>query len=292
MIEKWYDKMLHTCTRHTNLTQPYSDYVKGDKYPEQYTSLLNTYVYIKYRNHYKTDFFFDNNHKSIGRPSDDTALERKYVADRPEDIDDTIISEEEFLVLRADKTEPYILIGVSKDYSKIIVNSTRISDESGDLDYLHIISSYPMQLNEFLGVQCQDHYVGEIPRILSIVIRCDEGEPCYTVLAELLGDNKVRFVLGDESQAIMDSFNDLVIDHNLEGGNANIDSEIDPNLFIDIDGVDARPDWQLRAPRVDLDGGHAYIWTKKFDDDIFINDSNLSNLIYKVLEGRTIYGSV
>ena len=44
MINQKYDVLLHLLTRATNLNIPYSDYVKGDKFPEQNKELINTKV--------------------------------------------------------------------------------------------------------------------------------------------------------------------------------------------------------------------------------------------------------
>ena len=51
MINKLYDTLLHNLSRHTNLSQPYSDYVKSDSFPNQNSELLNKEVTIKYRNY-------------------------------------------------------------------------------------------------------------------------------------------------------------------------------------------------------------------------------------------------
>ena len=155
-MKKLNDVLLHLITKHTNLQLPFSDYVKSDKFPTQISELLNSEVNIKYRNYY----------------------------------------EEPFIVLRADAEKPFRLIAVSKDYSKIIINSTEVINDN----YLFLtkVSEYPIQMNEYIGLQCEDQYAGDIVNLKSVTLRVDKCEPCYSVLMEYIGDNKVRFILGDE----------------------------------------------------------------------------------------------
>ena len=53
-------------------------------------------------------------------------------------------------------------------------------------------------MNEYIGLQCEDQYAGEIVSLKSVTLRVDKCEPCYSVLMEYIGDKKVRFILGDE----------------------------------------------------------------------------------------------
>ena len=53
-------------------------------------------------------------------------------------------------------------------------------------------------MNEYIGLQCEDQYAGDIVSLNSVTLRVDKCEPCYSVLMEYVDDNKVRFILGDE----------------------------------------------------------------------------------------------
>ena len=206
-MKKHDDILLHLLTKHTNLQVPFSDYVKSDKFPTQISELLNTEVNIKYRNYYETDLetgiraavIIRNGEKVSSRPSDDT----QQLEDREpllyEKEEKPFYYEEPFIVLRADAEKPFRLIAVSKDYSKIIVNSTEIID--GDYLFLTKVSEYPIQMNEYIGLQCEDQYAGDIVSLNSVTLRVDKCEPCYSVLMENIGDNQIRFILGDEAMS-------------------------------------------------------------------------------------------
>ena len=206
-MKKHDDILLHLLTKHTNLQVPFSDYVKSDKFPTQISELLNTEVNIKYRNYYETDLetgtraavIIRNGEKVSSRPSDDS----QQLEDREplsyEKEEKPFYYEEPFIVLRADAEKPFRLIAVSKDYSKIIVNSTEVID--GNYLFLTKVSEYPIQMNEYIGLQCDDQYAGDIVSLKSVTLRVDKCEPCYSVLMEYVDDNQVRFILGDEAMS-------------------------------------------------------------------------------------------
>ena len=204
-MKKHDDILLHLLTKHTNLQVPFSDYVKSNKFPAQISELLNTEVNIKYRNYYETDLetetraavIIRNGEKVSSRPSDDIQQLEDREPSLYEKEEKPFYYEEPFIVLRADAEKPFRLIAVSKDYSKIIVNSTEIID--GDYLFLTKVSEYPIQMNEYIGLQCEDQYAGDIVNLNSVTLRVDKCEPCYSVLMEYVGDNKVRFILGDEA---------------------------------------------------------------------------------------------
>ena len=206
-MKKHDDILLHLLTKHTNLQVPFSDYVKSNKFPTQISELLNTEVNIKYRNYYETDLetgtraavIIRNGEKVSSRPSDDS----QQLEDREpllyEKEEKPFYYEEPFIVLRADAEKPFRLIAVSKDYSKIIVNSTEVID--GNYLFLTKVSEYPIQMNEYIGLQCEDQYAGDIVSLKSVTLRVDKCEPCYSVLMENIGDNQIRFILGDEAMS-------------------------------------------------------------------------------------------
>ena len=203
-MKKHDDVFLHKISRHTNLQLPFSDYVKVDKFPAQISDLLGTVITLKYRNYYRSELeagtksatIIRDGEKVSSRPSDDT----QQLEDREPlsyEIDETpFYYEDPFIILRADAEKPFRLIAVSKDYSKIIVNSTEVID--GNYLFLTKVSEYPIQMNEYIGLQCEDQYAGDIASLNSVTLRVDECEPCYSVLMEYVSDNKVRFILGDE----------------------------------------------------------------------------------------------
>ena len=216
-MKKHDDILLHLLTKHTNLQVPFSDYVKSNKFPAQISELLNTEVNIKYRNYYKTDLetetraavIIRNGEKVSSRPSDDIQQLEDREPSLYEKEEKPFYYEEPFIVLRADAEKPFRLIAVSKDYSKIIVNSTEIID--GDYLFLTKVSEYPIQMNEYIGLQCEDQYAGDIS-LNSVTLRVDKCEPCYSVLMEYVGDNKVRFILGDEAISKIIMYQDDNID--------------------------------------------------------------------------------
>ena len=206
-MKKHDDILLHLLTKHTNFQVPFSDYVKSDKFPTQISELLNTEVNIKYRNYYETDLetgiraavIIRNGEKVSSRPSDDIQQLEDREALSYEKEEKPFYYEEPFIVLRADAEKPFRLIAVSKDYSKIIVNSTEVID--GNYLFLTKVSEYPIQMNEYIGLQCEDQYAGDIASLKSVTLRVDKCEPCYSVLMEYIGGNKVRFILGDEAMS-------------------------------------------------------------------------------------------
>ena len=52
MVSRRTDKLLHKITHHTNLEQPYNQYITGYKYPQQDVEKLGTTIQMKYRNRY------------------------------------------------------------------------------------------------------------------------------------------------------------------------------------------------------------------------------------------------
>ena len=208
-MKKHDDVFLHKISRHTNLQLPFSDYVKVDKFPAQISDLLGTVITLKYRNYYRSELeagtksatIIRDGEKVSSRPSDDT----QQLEDREPlsyEIDETpFYYEDPFIILRADAEEPFRLIAVSTDYTKMVVNSTEIVN--GDYLFFTKVSEYHPQMNEFIGIDWKDQYAGIIPELRAISLRVDETEPCYSILMEYLEEDMVRFVLGDETMAKM-----------------------------------------------------------------------------------------
>lgn len=208
----------------------------------------------------------------------------------PEDYDSTLgtddfglIREDHFKVLRADKVEPYILIAVSKDYSVIVVNSTKPL-ENGKLEYEEKISLYPKQINELIGLEFSDQFYAEIDEIRSCTIRVDNGESCYSILMEILGSTGyVRFILGDEVQSKLSDYYDDKGENDYDGK----DSSEKYGTPTDVDGYLA--DHSKISNIKDINGGPANRFDKLYTD--IISDKEVSQFREKILKGKKIYGT-
>lgn len=195
-------KYLHQFSRHTNLNPPYSKYITANKFPDQISDLLNTEVIIKYKVLAKTDIETANKAATIirdgkvisSRPSDDIQHMEDYVIPDYIKKENPLYDEGSFIVLRADSVEPFKFIGISTDYSKMVIGSTKIINN--EYLFLSNVLEYPIQMNELLGIYVYNCY--DDGEILAKVLRIDDCEPLYSILIEFLENNIIRFVLGDE----------------------------------------------------------------------------------------------
>lgn len=247
MINQLYDVLLHHRTKHTNMETPGSRYITAKIFPEQISDLLNTEVTLKYRNHYIVD---DYDRPSSGRPEDDTEWSPRPDYG-PESIDQSDVFEDKFIVIRADNAEPYRLIAISKDYKMILVNSTRKNDLN-EYEFINKICEYPVQDNNFFGLEIQDQYAGEINELSAVSLRIDAGEPCYSVMVEFLGStNYIRFVLGDEVFSAIRDIYDIDDEYDYDNKNASDDH----GEYVDVDGYYA--DIASISSFKNIDGGRA-----------------------------------
>ena len=246
MVQQLYDVLLHKLTKHTNVSMPFCKYISGNVFPTQIPELLNTDITLKYRNHYLVD---NSDLPCIGRPSDDTEYRPKSY-DGPEfNGDQNDVYSGTFTVIRADGSEPFRLIAVSKDYKKILINSTKVKD--GAYEFLTKISEYSVQDNMFFGLDVRDQYAGELNELKAVSVRVDEGEPCYSVMLEFLGaTNYIRFILGDEAFTAINTYLDL--DEQFDYNNATAKEE---DNYLDADGYYA--DWRDVTDSLNIDGGYA-----------------------------------
>ena len=254
MPQQLSDDLLHLRTRHTNLMVPFSKYITATEFPEQNTELLNTIVSLNYRN--------------------------MYVVNKDELTGPEIYEEEngvhtaDFLVLRCDIVEPFVMIGVTPDCSLFLVTDSR--------KYSEIITIYPKQLNEYIGLLMHDQYPGIIPEIKAVTLRVDNGEPCYTILMEFLEDNQVRFLLGDECfTKLIDWYDPLGL--NDWNGKDAVDH---PEEFRDADGGLAET---LNIPYINIDGGAADIFKYIFRDAK--SDQDVIEIRKLAMKGKILYGS-
>lgn len=182
MIRRTWNDILHRDrTHHTNIVLPRSDYINGIDYPDQYINILGKVYSLRFRNQYKMDV-----------PEEDM--------DDVTNIDEHDIYTRDFYIIRADSSAPYKFVAISTDFEYILVYDNSKGDivVDGDNITCPIITRYPIQLNEFIGLSVFDQYSGEISEILGVTLRVDNGEPCYTVICEFVANGEIRIVLGDE----------------------------------------------------------------------------------------------
>lgn len=292
-MKKEYDVMLHLLTRHTNLVQPYSDYVQPNIFPEQISELLNTEVTIKYRNHYLSDRSLNERAATIirngeiisSRPSDDRQQIETRVSKVEED-EFPFVSEGTFRIVRADATPPYRLIGISTNYQFIIVNSSE-QDESGEYAFTYLVSEYPTQLNEYIGLECYNQYGGEIQELRAATLRVDATEPCYSILIEFLGSTGIaRFILGDEAASILYDYYD--IDGSSDYNAKHATEELNPT---DVTGEYADAD-KVGIVWTNVNGGPANKWDKMYENETVMKDEEIYEFRKSILEGIKIYGAI
>lgn len=176
------DRLLHKETHHSNIDIPIDSHIGYDKFPGQNKNLLGSTINIKYRDRYEVD-----------RNTDEVGKEENF----EDNINyETNIWNQEFKIIRCDISEPYRMICISKNYKKLIVTDSR--------NYDNIISVYPDQLVDFLGMEVIDQYIADTREYNGVVIGCDNGEPCNSVIVEsLIDSHEIRIVLEDECQSKM-----------------------------------------------------------------------------------------
>lgn len=280
MIKQKYDVLLHLLTRATNLNIPYSDYVKGDKFPEQNKELINTKVTIQYRDYYKYDIEILD--IKANRPKDDTPNIPN--TEGPESYEYNHIYKDEFRVVRADAEAPFVLIGINDDYSRIIINSSE-PKENGGYKFEDLVSIYPIQRNEFTAIGVYSQYVGELDRLVGATMRVDACEPCASIIIELVGDNTVRFTLGDEHFSVLYDYYDIDGSRDYDGRKAARAEETQ----VDVDGY--RADHTGISNFTNVDGGYANNWKELFDKNRILIDDEVFEFRRKILEGKKIYGT-
>ena len=283
MIKEYYKNYLQELAKHTNKIAPYCRYIGANVFPEQISELLNTEVTLKYRTHYKIEMMDD---EPSSRPSDDDPFIH-INPEGPEFIDPHDIYEDQFIVVRADRTEPYRFIAMAKDYSKFLVNSTK-KDDNDEYLFNSTVSLYPLQNDRLIGFMVQDEWEGEITNMNAVTLRVDDCEPAYSVLMEFLGSSGVvRFLIGDEIKAnIVDTY--VSIDYD----NKDASEHEDP---IDVDGTHADNDGLDEETFTNIDGGFAnnlQISLNPNNVRLELSDKERIQFIESVMEDVVIYGSV
>lgn len=219
MLKRINVPLLHrTRTHHTNTTYPGSKYVYGTKFPEQYTSFLGTIHEFKFRNQYRLDIDEED-------------------MDEVTKLDEHHIYSKDFYIIRADKEEPYKVVCISTDFNYILgydnSNSDIVFNEDEGTIECDFITSYPLQLTEFVGLSVFDRYYNaDVEEILAVTLRVDNGEPCYTILAEFIKGGEIRIVFGDECLSRPFDYYPFL---DLNGKDPNF-NPTDPKTYIDVDG--------------------------------------------------------
>lgn len=215
------DTLLFKKARLTNTTLPHSDIIDRETYPQQINGLPGSTVSVKVNTHYKCNIesaleepaSIEKDGEVISlRPEDDLQFLTKRELTGPDFVDIKDYWEEEFLVLRADLVEPYVFIGISTNYSTVIVGSTKMNDQY-HYDFLDNVYTYPVQANEYFNLVMLTHYMNDqfIDDFYydAIALRVDSTDPALAVIMEYIDDDNVRFILTDEV-IVIDVFDDSV----------------------------------------------------------------------------------
>lgn len=219
MFRRTWDDILHRDrTHHTNITIPRSDYISGTEYPDQYIDVLGKVYNFRFRNQYKVDVPEED--------MDDVTI-----------IDEHDIYTKSFYIIRADSSAPYKIVAISTNFEYILVYDNSKGDIVIDEDNIDcpIITQYPIQLNEFIGLSIFDQYDGEISEILGVTLRVDNGEPCYTVIAEFIANGEIRIILGDECFSRLFDYYPF-LDLNAKDPYFNPEKDVPPTPYFDVDG--------------------------------------------------------
>ena len=279
MVSRRTDRLFHKMTHHTNISQPFSKYLSGLKYPSQPGTELGRPVTLKYRNKYLPNI----SHIS------DSSPDKQQFDPTPYEGDDFVgdIIEQEFILLRCDQTEPYVMIAITDDYIGMVVGDSR--------NYKDTIYEYPKQIEEYLGLAVINQYY-ETPdvQLKAVVLSCDSMEPCQSIIAEFYSgydpsgheyrNDYVRFVLESEVQSVvMDRYDAYGLrDYNGKDAEGNIGF-----IYIDLNGL--RPGNEGEPITRDANGGYPDPLQDLYRTDILSREEVLE-LRGRILTERRIYG--
>ena len=277
MVSRRTDRLLNKITHHTNIYQPFTKYISGEKYPLQDGDKLGTLVKLKYRNKYISDI----NHISPNPNEYQYPDEFEFT---PTPYKDGIfvgdIIEQDFILLRCDLTEPYFMIAMSDDYVAMIVGDSR--------NYMDIVHKYPKQIEEYLGLLVQDHYYPST-YITSVVLACDSMEPGNSIIAEFYANAErsdyVRFVTDSELESIVMDRYDADGSKNYNGKDPNPHTGLE---YIDLDGW--KPDYGEETLGIIANGGYPDPLRDMYRKDILSREEVLE-LRRRILSERIIYGT-
>lgn len=171
-----------TC-RQTNTTFPVKSYLTSTSFPSQDASKIGTHLYIQYR-----DFNFNTQSE--------------------EDMGYRLIPAKIY-VLRYDTEFPFTIIGIGINNrikgQLIVLKRTHNSEELHDLigvyspeqRYNYYLKDVSVTYSDFSNLANCTH---------GKVLRCDDAEPSYSVIVEILDDTYIRFITSDEAICLIDDF--------------------------------------------------------------------------------------
>jgi hypothetical protein len=304
------DLLLHNLSHHTNLSRPYSKYIKStDVFPKQNTELLDKLIMLRYIDGYRAHSMRDV--VSAGRPYDDSDFNPDV--DLNDEVDDPTqdyannITSDMFWVVRADAEAPYKLIAISVDYNVILINRSDKNQKTNDYFFNEIVSVYPQQRNDLIGLIGNNQYPGDKKENKSYVLRVDAGEPCESVILEQCGDT-MRFLLGSEVYTSITERYTVYqrdINGNLKDGDGippyhadNGAMEHPDNPPLDADGNevdDPSGASQSSTEYIMANGGPAYTMT--FGKSDYIDDQYIPNVREELVDrlyqgGLKLYGTI
>ena len=279
MVSRRTDRLLHKITHHTNKAYPYDKNISGFDYPIQDSEILGREITLRYKNRYIPDKKVSKDEEGYVGP--DTFEEN----DDNDNIDN--IYENDFIILRCDQAPPYRFIGISVDYTVILVGDSRTYDNED------IVFKYPKQFEEYLGLYLINEYTdseqfGEVPpdqiqRLRGVVLSCDSMEPGESVIAEFYDHNKTRFILESEVQSVvMDRY-----DSDGERDYNGLDPEDHGLVYINIDGKFATSEGE--SIYLDANGGYPDPLADMYRKDI-LSQEEVCELRGRIIEEREIFG--
>lgn len=250
MAKQLFDLLLHKLSRHSNREVPWSNgIITPTVFPVQITSLVGTTVSLRYRDHNKLNTSDFRRIRTANRPNDDTDFIPASTGPEDYDYDINDILTANFKILRADNAEPYVFIGVSEDYTAIIVSSTK--QVNGDYIFRTQVEEYPGQINELVGISVHDQYVGTTSEVTNAVtLRVDSGEPCHSVIMEKV-NNKCRFILGQEAMSNLYGYSVINIVKDKLEGQRELTTDV-TGLYTDLYYDDVLSDEQIAEFRQEI----------------------------------------
>ena len=173
-------KSVQEVARQTNTTYPVRDYIDSTgKFPTQNPNMLGKEVEVKIRNY-------------------------NFMGMSKEDILYRVTTLHAY-ILRYDTTYPFICMAiVTRGHRK---GSILLFDrKSDDTPLFDCVAYYPTQKYNYYMYNTKDVYIDYSFVGLGtpgMIMRCDEGEPSFSVVAEIF-DGFLRFILSDEAICIVE----------------------------------------------------------------------------------------
>lgn len=191
-------------------------------------------------------------------------------------FDDHEIHETKCKVIRCDKVDPYKMVAMSNDFIFIFVLDSRHYEEQ--------IPIYPIQLSNLIGVLCYNQYNYAKKEIKAVTLRVDDGEPCYSILAEFVEDDTIRILIGDECLTrLSEYYYDKDADYNGRDAKKYLIEWKDLNGGSFIDNL-------IATEFETFDGGSANLL--KADNNFEKNIKDITDLRKLVFNKRKIYANI